>query len=137
MTCYFPKKVPLRNIAKNFGCNLPPSRQVSTDRYLFATTTSLNGLFLSSFNLLFMAIKEKNLTETVCIYTYKSRRSLHSKRPWRNFFRDFHTFQMTSTSRNFCLGRDRKLKLEKKSVICIINFFFLAMDNYLHTVYYR
>ena len=137
MTCYLPKKAPLRNIAKNFGCNLPPSRQVSTDRYLFATTTSLNGLFLSSFNLLFMAIKEKNLTETVCIYTYKSRRSLHSKRPWRNFFRDFHTFQMTSTSRNFCLGRDRKLKLEKKSVICIINFFFLAMDNYLHTVYYR
>lgn len=128
MTCYFPKKAPLRNIAKNFGCNLPPSRQVSTDRYLFATTTSLNGLFLSSFNLLFMAIKEKNLTETVCIYTYKSRRSLHSKRPWRNFFRDFHTFQMTSTTRNFCLGRDRKLKLEKKKKCDMYDQFFFFLQ---------
>ena len=72
-----------------------------------------------------MAIKEKNLTETVCIYTYKSRRSLHSKRPWRNFFRDFHTFQMTSTTRNFCLGRDRKLKLEKKKCDMHDQFFFL------------
>ena len=73
-----------------------------------------------------MAIKEKNLTETVCIYIYKSRRSLHSKRPWRNFFRDFHTFQMTSTTRNFCLDHDRKLKLEKKKKCDMYDqFFFL------------
>ena len=75
-----------------------------------------------------MAIKEKNLTETVCIYTYKSRRSLHSKRPWRNFFRDFHTFQMTSTTRNFCLGRDRKLKLEKKKKCDMYDQFFFFLQ---------